>query len=421
MTDEVGEANGLTRRRVAFLLGSLSGGGVQRSALRASKEMAERGYAVDLLVSKLRGELLDEVPDGVDVVVMERTSTLRARVRAMMADPAASLLLLRSGMSAKLRSLSSLESYCRTNRPDALLAGSTPLGMIAVWARRLSGIDATVAVFEQSGLAPDAVGAGRYRYGISPALLRHTYLQTDVIVSVSDGVGDELSTRADIPRERITTVYNPVTGPHVDAMSSCHLAHPWFSEGQPPVILGVGRIGPAKDFGTLIRAFARVRRDREARMVIVGDDRKEGKDADHRAELAALPEQLGVAEDVDFVGAVANPFPYMRHASVFVLSSAWEGLGNVLIEALACGCPVVSTNCPSGPREILEDGRYGELVPVGDDEAMAAAIQRVLSEPPDPDRQRARGEDFTVARAVDQYLELCFGKNPSPLRPAPPA
>ena len=173
--------------------------------------------------------------------------------------------------------------------------------------------------------------------------------------------------------------------------------------------------------GTLIRAFARVRRDREAHLVIVGDDRKAGKDAGYRAELAALPEQLGVAEDVDFVGAVANPFPYMRRASVFALSSAWEGLGNVVIEALACGCPVVSTNCPSGPREILEDGRYGELVPVGDDEAMAAAIQRVLSEPPDPDRLRARGADFTVARAVDQYLELCFGKAPSPLRPAPPA
>jgi glycosyltransferase involved in cell wall biosynthesis len=379
--------------------------------------MVERGYAVDLLVSKLRGDLVDEVPDGVDVVVIERASTLRARARAMIADPAASLMLLRRGMSAKLRSLPSLETYCRTTRPDALLAGSPPLGMIAVWARRLSGIDATIAVFAQTRATSDTVGGGRYRHGVPPALLRHTYLQTDAIVSVSDGVGDALSEYANIPRERLTTVHNPVTGPHVETMSRCHLAHPWFSEGQPPVILGVGRLGPAKDFGTLIRAFARVRGDREAHLVIVGDDRKTGKDAGYRAELVALPEQLGVAEDVDFVGAVANPFPYMRRASVFVLSSAWEGLGNVVIEALACGCPVVSTDCRSGPREILEDGRYGELVPVGDDAAMAAAIQRVLSKPADPDQQRARGEDFTVARAVDQYLELCFGKDPSPLRP----
>jgi len=421
MTDEAGEANGLTRRRVAFLLGSLSVGGVQWSALRAAKEMVERGYTVDLLVSKLRGDLLDEVPDNIDVVEIERASTLRSRVRAMIADPAAGPMLLRRGMSPRLRSLPSLETYCRTTRPDALLAGSTPLGMIAVWARRLSGIDATILVFEQSPPASDTMGAGRYRYGVPPALVRHTYLQTDVIVSVSDGVGDELSAYAGLPRERITTVYNPVTGPHVDAMSACHLAHPWFSEGEPPVILGVGRLAPAKDFGTLIRAFARVRRDREARLVIVGDDRKAGKDADYRAELTALPGELGVAEDVDFVGAVANPFPFMRRASVFALSSAWEGLGNVLIEALACGCPVVSTNCRSGPREILEDGRYGELVPVGDDEAMAAAIQRVLRAPPDPERQRARSEDFTIARAVDRYLELCFGKDPSPLRPPPPA
>jgi len=421
MTDKMGEANGLARRRVAFLLGSLSGGGVQWSALRAAKEMVERGYAVDLLVSKLRGDLLDEVPDGVDVLEIERTSTLRARVRAMIADPAASLMLLRSGMSPRLRSLPSLETYCRTTRPDALLAGSTPLGMIAVWARRLSGIDATVVVFEQSSPVSDTAGASRYRFGVPPALLRHTYLQADVIVSVSNGVGDELSAHAGIPREQITTVYNPVTGPHVDVMSACRLAHPWFSEGAPPVILGVGRIGPAKDFATLIRAFARVRKDREARLVIVGDDRKVGKNAGYRAELAALPEKLGVAEDVDFVGAVANPFPYMRLASVFVLSSASEGLGNVVIEALACGCPIVSTDCRSGPREILEDGRYGELVPVGDDEAMAAAIERVLRDPPNPDRQRARSEDFAVARAVDQYLELCFGRDPSPLRPPPPA
>jgi len=383
--------------------------------------MAERGYAVDLLVSKLRGDLVKEVPDGVDVVVIERASPLPARVRAMIADPAAIPMLLRGGMSAKLRSLPSLDAYCRKTRPDALLAVSPPFGMIAVWARRLSGIDATVAVFAQTRAESDAVGVGRYRHGVPPALLRHIYLQTDAIVSVSDGVGDELSEYAKIPRERITTVHNPVTGPHVEAMSRADLAHPWFSAGQPPVVLGVGRLGPAKDFGTLIRAFARVRRDREARLVIVGDDRKTGKDAGYRAELATLPGRLGVAEDVDFVGAVDNPFPYMRRASVFVLSSAWEGLGNVVIEALACGCPVVSTDCRSGPREILEDGRYGELVPVGDDEAMAAAIERVLRDPPDPERQRARGDDFTVARAVDRYLEICFGMDPSPLRPPNPA
>jgi glycosyltransferase involved in cell wall biosynthesis len=421
VTDEVDEANRLTRRRVAFVLGTLSGGGVQWSALRAAKEMAERGYAVALLVSKPGGELVDQVPDGVDVVVIERVSTLRARVRAMIADPAASPMLLRGGMSVKLRSLPSLEAYCRKARPDALLAVSPPFAMIAVWARRLSGIDAAVAVFAQTRAESDAVGVGRYRHGIPPALLRRVYLQADVIISVSDGVGDELSEYADIPRDRITTVHNPVTGPHVAAMSRCGLAHPWFAAGQPPVILGVGRLGPAKDFGTLIRAFARVRGNREARLVIVGDDRKIGKDADYRAELAALPERLGVAEDVDFVGAVENPFAYMRRASVFVLSSAWEGLGNVVIEALACGCPVVSTNCRSGPSEILEDGRYGELVPVGDDEAMAAAIERVLRDPPDPERQRERGDDFTVARAVDRYLELCFGKAPSPLRPPTPA
>ena len=198
----------------------------------------------------------------------------------------------------------------------------------------------------------------------------------------------------------MTTIYNPVVTAELVSQSRAPLDHPWLQLGAPPVILGVGRLHEQKDFPTLLRAFARVRAKREARLIILG----EAKHAEYRTELTTLAAQLGIANDVMFPGFVDNPFAYMAHAAVFVLSSAWEGLPTVLIEALACGCPVVSTDCPSGPAEILENGKYGPLVPVGDDVALADAICSVLNTPPNRDWLRARGALFGVDHVADRYL-----------------
>ena len=172
------------------------------------------------------------------------------------------------------------------------------------------------------------------------------------------------------------------------------------------MVLGVGMLKPQKDFATLIRAFARLRASRPARLVILGDARGAAKDLAFRDELKALPAALGIAEDVAFPGFVANPFAWMARAACFALSSRWEGLGNVVIEALACGCPVVSTDCPSGPAEILAGGRYGRLVPVGDAAALAEAIAATLDAPPPRAELLARAERFSRARAAEEYLAL---------------
>ena len=166
---------------------------------------------------------------------------------------------------------------------------------------------------------------------------------------------------------------------------------------------------PQKDFLTLVRAFARVREQRPARLMILGQP-VPGKYEGYAAELMALPAQLGVADDVSFPGWVDNPFKYMARAGVFALSSAWEGLANVIIEALACGCPVVSTDCPSGPAEILDGGRLGPLVSVGDDKALAAAILEVLDAPPERERLKEEIAPFTAKQSVDRYVELMFGQ-----------
>ena len=193
--------------------------------------------------------------------------------------------------------------------------------------------------------------------------------------------------------------------------------HPWFQPGTPPVIMSAGRLGRAKDHPTLIRAFARVRRARLARLVIFGQGTSDAKTARSVTALQALAGELGVADDVALPGFVANPFAYMARAAVFALSSINEGLPGVLIQAMACGCPVVSTDCPSGPAEILAGGRYGRLVPPGDDAALAAAILATLDAPPAAMSLRARAGFFSVERAVAQYERVMLGASSPSQRP----
>jgi glycosyltransferase involved in cell wall biosynthesis len=223
-------------------------------------------------------------------------------------------------------------------------------------------------------------------------------MHADAIVAVSKGAADGLADSLDIERERISVIYNPVITPSFLEHSTDPLAHKWFKADEPPVIVGMGSLYPLKDFPTLVRAFAQVRTHLPCRLFIMGE-------GEQRKELEDLAEKLGVKEDVLLPGFIANPFPYLRQASVFVLSSLLEGLGNVLIEAMALGVPCVATNCKSGPDEILAGGKYGALIPVGDVEAMAAAIESAIQRP------RARipetaWQSFTLAAGTDAYERI---------------
>jgi glycosyltransferase involved in cell wall biosynthesis len=409
-------------RRVALLFGSFRTGGVARMRLHAARELLARGFAIDLVVTRKRGNLLGAVPEGARVIELERSPLWRARAAMLAADsgslaPLLSAMALGQKPSGKLRHLPSLVRYFRATRPHAALAATAPLNLIAVWARRLARLDCRVAVGEHTMMSGETLSGRRWLYDCPPALLHRAYLQADAVIAVSDGVAAELAAYADIPRHRIATVYNPAVATHVATMACGQVDHDWFLPGGPPVILGVGNLKPQKDFATLIRAFARVRAQRPARLVILGDARGPDKDATYVAELKGLPAQLGIGMDVSFAGFADNPFAYMSRAAVFVLSSAWEGFGNVLAEALACGCPAVSTDCPSGPAEILDHGRYGPLVPVGDDAALAVAICRVLDAPLPRDELTGRAALFTVERAVDRYLQLMFGATTPTLPP----
>jgi glycosyltransferase involved in cell wall biosynthesis len=230
------------------------------------------------------------------------------------------------------------------------------------------------------------------------------YRGADGVVAVSDGVADDFANVTGFQRSCIRTIYNPVLTPDLSVAAEAAVEDPWLDGDEPPVVLGVGRLTTQKDFPTLLHAFARVRSQRLARLLILGE-------GDKRSELEALARNLGLAGEVRFPGYVDNPFAYMRRCAVFVLSSAYEGLPNSLIEAMACGAPVVSTDCPSGPAEILEGGRYGCLVPIGDAEAMASAILTILQDAPDTAGTRRRAEMFSVEASSAQYLSLLLGSS----------
>lgn len=395
--------------RIALLLPDLTGGGVERTAVSLAQGFLERGLEVDLVLCRVRGPLLAEVPPAVRVVPLRPAPMLLGRVLAVAADAGGIPELTRPVLLSwrppgSYSMLPSLMRYLGRQQPDVLISAFPFENLLAIAAKRLAGVATKVVVTERNTTTRSTKLGVKWKRRFLPALVRRQYPLADAIVAVSDGVADELAQHTGLPREQIVTIHNAVVNATVLAKAAEPVPHPWFAPGEPPVILGVGRLTEQKDFPTLVRAFARVRASRAARLVIVG----EGK-AEARAELMRLAAELGCAEDVSLPGFTHNPFCYMAQAAVFVLSSLHEGLPGVVIQALACGAPVVSTDCPSGPREILEGGRHGCLVGLGDDRAMADGILAALDHPGDRAARTARGQQFSVDRAVDRYLSLLSG------------
>jgi glycosyltransferase involved in cell wall biosynthesis len=403
--------NGVARddsaRPIALFLPSLVGGGAERSMLNLAKAFAARGHRVELVLCRALGALLSEVPASIPVVTLKR-SRLTARLAPLVADVAGFASLLRPVLLARnpatLRYLVGLARYLKRRQPRALICALTYANLAGLWAREIARARTRVVISEHIHLSRDLQdnrNANNWKWRFVAPLLHRAYPRADAIVAVSNGVADDLSRFADLPRSRVVTIYNPMVNDELLEKAKAPVDHPWFAPGAPPVILGAGRLETQKDFPTLLKAFARVCAQREARLIILGEGREEER-------LRALAGELGVASQVDLPGFTLNPYAYMARAAVFVLSSAWEGLPLVPVEAMACGCPVVSTDCPSGPAEILHGGVYGPLVPVGDHEAMANAIASMLDQPPDLERLRARAAEFSVERAAKLYLGLIF-------------
>jgi glycosyltransferase involved in cell wall biosynthesis len=357
--------------RVAFFMPSFRGGGAERVMITLAQGLAARGVAADMLVAQREGPNLPSQVAGIRIVDLKAYRVLAA--------------------------LKLLAAYLRREPPDAMLSALPHANVVAVWARALARAPTRLVVSEHTIPSLSARNAETLRARLLPLFMRRAYPKADAIVAVSDGVARDLSALVGVPRERITRIYNPVVTPELVRKALEPLEHDWFRAGEPPVVLGAGRLVPAKDYECLLRAFAAVRARRPVRLMILGE-------GGERARLERLAGTLRVAADVALPGFVDNPYRYMSRAAVFVLSSRWEGFGNVLVEAMACGAPVVSTDC-YGPREILEDGRHGLLVAVGDAASLARAIEAQIDGPAAPP-SAGHAATFAAETAIERYREI---------------
>ena len=373
-------------RRIAVFIFGLSGGGAQRRTVTLANAFAGRGNPVDLVLVKPEGPLAAQISPKVRVVTL----------RDWGAPAASRHLPRRLGLAL---AAGALARYMASVRPDVLLSAASHVHLPALFAHHRAGAPCRIVLRVSNHLSREGTRT------ITPTLARRFYPRADAFIAVSQSVGNDLVGAVGLSRDDVSTIYNPVVTPELLARAEEPLEHPWFAPGEPPVLLGVGRLVKQKDFPTLIRAFARLRARRPVRLLVLGETKKPRR----RRRLERLIRELGLEDSVRLEGFVNNPLPYMKRAGVFALSSAWEGLPGALIEAMACGCPVVSTDCQGGSAEIIDGGRLGPLVPVGDDGALAGAIAQQLEHPTDRATLKARAGDFALDVAVDRYLEVLLG------------
>jgi glycosyltransferase involved in cell wall biosynthesis len=355
-------------------------GGVAGRRVHLAEALLRRGCRVDVVTVWLRHGT-DGIPAGVRVI------QLAPALRNWPVIP------------GHYAAVPALARYLRRERPDVILSATTPLNVAAVSAKCLSRAPVRLVISQHNPVS-ETIAFRQYRSApVMAHLVRKFYPAADAVVAVSTGIADDLKNAIGLNGATVSIIHNPVITDGIAPLREARVEHPWFADGGPPVVIGVGRLTPQKGFDDLIRAFALVRARRDARLVILGSGR------DH-PQLIELVHGLGLDGVVDLPGWVPNPHAYMARADLFVLSSRYEGFGNVLVEALACGCPIVATNCVGGPADILEGGRFGRLVPVGALEAMAEAILEALDAPADVDALRRRAMDFHVDRIVERYCEV---------------
>lgn len=357
---------------IAILMPHLAGGGAERVAVNLANTLAARGYAIDMVLLQAEGHLLPDLSPTIRLIDLKA-----ARFRG---------------------ALWPLVRYLRCAQPQSLLANMWPLTMAALWARLLARVPTRVVVVEHTTWSRSELLARPTVGWQVRTSMRLFYPHAGGVVAVSQGAADDLAEFTGLPRSAITAIYNPVVGAERTPSTAVLAPTAWWN-GKHKRVLAVGTLKPIKEYGVLIEAFSILARKIDARLLILGE-------GEQRTAMEAQIRRLGLQDRMYMPGFVKDAAPYFERADLHVLSSSGEGFGNVIVEALACGTPVVSTDCRSGPREILADGRFGTLVPVGDAAALAAAMHTTLEVQPDRAALRARAQDFSIDKAVDQYLKL---------------
>lgn len=367
-----GESEMTERKCITFFMGALHGGGAEKAVVNLLKGLAQRDeFDLDLVLATLEGPYLDQIPKEVRIVDLNTGRVVTAILPLM--------------------------NYLKQNRPWALIGNMGHVNSIATIAKELSRIETRLLLVEQNTLSANKSDLLRSR--LIPSFMKWLYPRANAVAGVSAGVARDLENQLGLGKETVEVLNNPVVNEDLVAQRQAELDHPWFTKDAPPVFLAVGRLNPQKDFPNLLNAFAQVRKKKNARLIILGEGQE-------RQKLERIVNDLNLSEDILMPGFVKNPYAYMRRASCFVLSSREEGLPTVLIESMACGCPVVATECPSGPDEILDNGIYGLLVPIEDSTALSVAMLKTLENPIKAELLMQRANEYSTKKVVSDYLSL---------------
>lgn len=362
---------------LSFFIPNLTVGGAEQVTVNIANGLAARGYDVELLLSEFEGELQSELTDRVAVVELPPSETSLFGVAA---------------------NLPALAAYLRRQEPAVLFSHLRHPSVVCLAVNKVLDIDTVVVPTHHSAYGTTVEQTPKDR--IVQRLVPHFYPAADRIIAVSEGVADSLVDGTPVSEDDLSVLHNPVDVETVRERAREPVDHPWIEDDDVEVVLFVGRIAQQKDLETWLRAFERVHeRNPDARAVIAGQGPR-------REHLLSVAERRGLSDVVSIPGYVENPYRFMSQADAFLLSSRYEGLPTVLIEALACGCPIVATDCPSGPREILDGGRFGHLAPVGDADALADAVTETLDDPTPADVLRRRADDFAPESVVDDYEQF---------------
>ncbi len=363
--------------RIVIVLPNLCGGGAERLHVNLANDWVAQGFDVEFILLRKEGELISLLAPQIAVTTLNVD-----RIRRVIFPLAARL---------------------RKDPPQVLLAAMWPLTSAVVFAWILSRRKGKLFLSDHENLTASYIVQGREKPFFLQALIRFCYPLASGVISVSLGVKKDLCELGNLPDSLVRVIYNPAaTGVSLDRETPNEQVQLWGADFDRR-ILTVGRLTPQKDHETLIRAFKLLPKELNAKLVILGE-------GPLRLKLEALVNQLKIEDCVSLPGFVLDPYPWFRSADVFVLASLWEGFGNVIVEALECGLPVISTDCPSGPSEILEDGHYGKLVPIKDPQALARAIEESLKESHDSEALMRHAKNFSVRKISDEYLAYFFPK-----------
>ncbi len=361
---------------ICIFLPNFDNGGVERMLVNLAYGMWQNQIKVDFIVANKDRPYLAELPPEVTIIELQTHD--------------------------QHQQIEKTAQYLNEHTPSAMLSAKEPDIAIAEAAIHSSNVSCTFFIRAVTNHTQRLSHSNPLKRWFSLREIKKLYAKADGIIAVSQGVADDLLSILGSAAPVITTANNPVITPSFQDKAKQSVAHPWFEEGQPPVILGIGRISRAKNFPLLIKSFAQLRQQRECRLMIVGSGKKQDK-------LLKLSDKLGVRADIDLLGYQENPYAFLKQASLFVLSSLWEGSPNVLTEALASGCPVVSTDCLSGPKEILQNGKFGPLVPMNDVDALTKAMNETLNHPLPAEILISATENFTAINSAKQYLKAMYG------------